>query len=99
MFLNTYQDLYRLGANEIIRDLSNNGFIVVVPQNVISKKTVIVWNVDKSLFQKEEDVLVLKLSRCNQWLKVTQVSKFTNGYHMKIECDEIHMAVSPFMIC
>ena len=63
-FLKINEDLSRLTANEIICDLSNNGFIVVVPQKVVSKKTVIVWNVDKSLFQKEEDDLVLELNRC-----------------------------------
>ena len=52
----------------------------------------IIWNVDKTLFQKNEDELVLELTRCNQWLKVSKVSKFTNGYHIKIECDEVRMA-------
>ena len=51
-----------------------------------------VWNAVNSIFQKEENDLLLELSRCNQWLKVTKVSKFTNGHHIKIECDEVHMA-------
>ena len=92
VFLNTNEDVSRITANEVVINLCNNGFIVVVPQHIISKKTVIIWNVDKSIFQKEENELVLEINRCNQWLKVTKVSKFTNGFHIKIECNEVRMA-------
>ena len=82
VFSNTNEDLSRLPANEVINDLINNGFMVVVSQKIISKKTVIVWNVDKSLFLKRENKLGLELNRCNQWLTVAKVSKFTNGSHI-----------------
>ena len=81
---NTNEDVSRITANEVIIDLSNNGFSVVVPQHIISKKTVIIWNVDKSIFQKEENELVFEITCCNQWLKVAKVSKFTIGFHLKI---------------
>ena len=84
VFLNVNEDLSRLTTNETISDLSNIGFSIVVPQKIVSKKTVIIWNVDKTLFQKNEDELVLELTRSNQWLKVSKVSNFTNGYHIKI---------------
>ena len=37
-FPNTNEDFSRITANEVIIDLSNNGFGVVVPQHIISKK-------------------------------------------------------------
>ena len=40
----------------------------------------ILWNVDKTLIQKEEDGVVAK------------VSKLTNGYPIKVECNGVHMA-------
>ena len=52
--LKAIEDVYRITANEVIINLSNNGFIVVVPQRIISKKTVIIENVDKFIFQKDE---------------------------------------------
>ena len=70
VFLIAYEDLSRLTTNETISDLSINGFSVVVSQKIVSKKTVIIRNVDKTLFQKNEDQLVFELTRCNQWLKV-----------------------------
>ena len=84
LFFNANEDLSRLTTNETISDLSINGFSVVVPQKIASKKTVIIWKVDKTLFQKNEDELVLVLTRYNQWLKVSKVSKLTFGYHIKI---------------
>ena len=39
VFPNTSEDVSHLTANEFISDLSNNGFIIVVPQKIISKKT------------------------------------------------------------
>ena len=85
VFLNANEDLSRLAINENISDLSNNGFIVAVPQKKkVYKKTVMILNVDNSLFQKNWNELVLELTRCNQWLKVSKVSKFTNSYHKKI---------------
>ena len=92
VFLNTNQDVSRITANEVISDLSNNGFSVVVPEHKFSKKIVIIWNIDKSIFQKEENELALEITRCNQWLKVAKVSKFINSYHLKIECNEVQMA-------
>ena len=65
-FLDANEDVSRITANEVVTNLSNNGFIVVVPQHIISQKTVIIWNVDKSIFQKEENELVLEINRCNQ---------------------------------
>ena len=91
-FLNINEDLPRLTANEVNIDLSNNDFIVVVPKKVTSKKTVIVWNVHNYLFKKEDHEVVLELTRCNQWFKVEKVSKFTNVYHTKVECNEVRMA-------
>ena len=38
VFLNANEDLSRLTTNETICDLSINGFSVVVPQKLISKK-------------------------------------------------------------
>ena len=35
VFINPNEDLSRLTANEIISDLSNNGFIAVVPPKII----------------------------------------------------------------
>ena len=92
VFLNNNEDLSRLTVNEITSDLGNDGFIVVVPQKIFYKKAVNIWNVDEPLFQKDQDELVFEFTRCNQWLKVSKVSKFTNGYHIKIECDEVRMA-------
>ena len=92
VFLNTNENLCCLTANERTSDLSNYDFIVVVIQKVISKKTVIIWNVDKSLFQKEENYLALELIHYNQWLKVAKVSKLTIGYQIKFEFDEVHLA-------
>ena len=51
----------------------------------------IIWNVDKSIFKKEENELVLEISRCNQWFEVVKVSKSTNGYHLKIRFNEVRM--------
>ena len=90
--LNTKEDVSCITANEVNENLSNNDFIVVVPQHIITKKTVIIWNVNKSIFQKEENELVLEFIRCNQWLKIAKVSKFTNGYHIKVEYTEVRMA-------
>ena len=84
VLLNANEDLSRLTTNETISDLSINSFSVFAPQKMISKKTVIIWNVDKTLFHKNGDELALELTRCEQWLKVSKVSKFTNGYHMKV---------------
>ena len=52
----------------------------------------IICNVYKAIFQKEENHLVLEITRCNQLLKVVKISKLTNGYHLKIECYEVQMA-------
>ena len=38
VFLNTNEDVSRLTTNEVILELGNNGFSVVVPQHIISKK-------------------------------------------------------------
>ena len=91
-FLNTNEDVFRITANEVINGLVNNGFSVVMPQHLFSKKAVNKLNFNKSFFQKEENELVLEITCCNQWLKVAKVSKFTNGYHIKIECNEVRMA-------
>ena len=32
---------------------------------------------------------MLEITRCNQWVKVSTVSKFTNCYHIKFECDQV----------
>ena len=37
-FLNTNEDVSRINANDVIIELNNNGFLVVVPQLIISKK-------------------------------------------------------------
>ena len=93
VFLNTNEGFFRLTADEIVGELSKNSFIVVVPHKIVPKKIGVIWKVDKFLFKKYEDELVLELNRCNQWLTVSKVSKFTNGYHMNIECDEVRMTI------
>ena len=35
VFLNTNEDVSRITANEVVTNLCNNGFIVVVPQHII----------------------------------------------------------------
>ena len=52
VFLNANEDIFRLSTNKTISDLSINGFSVFVPQIIVSYKTVITWNIDKTLFQK-----------------------------------------------
>ena len=63
-----------------------------MPQKIFYKKAVNIWNVDEPLFQKDQDELVFEFTRCNQWLKVSKVLMLTNGYHIKIECDNVRMA-------
>ena len=59
VFLNA-NEVSCLTTNETIRDLSINGLSVVVLQKIVSRKTVIIWNVDKILFQKNMMNLCLK---------------------------------------
>ena len=92
VFFNANEYLSRPTTNEILSNLSNNVLIVVVQRKIVSKKNVIIGKVDKNLFQNNEDELVLEFTGCNQWLKVSKVSNFTNGYHIKIESDEVRMA-------
>ena len=54
VFLNTNEDVSCLTATKVIIDLSNHGLSFVVPQHIISKITVIIWNFDKSILQKKE---------------------------------------------
>ena len=51
VFLNANEDLSRFTTNEINSDLSIIDF-GVVPRKIVSKKTVIIWNVDKTLLRK-----------------------------------------------
>ena len=52
----------------------------------------IIWNVDKYILQKEENELVLELTRCTQFLKIAKASKFTNEYHIEVESNAVRMA-------
>ena len=46
----------------------------------------------KSLFLKDEDEMVLGLTRCYGWLKVSKISELKNMYHIKLECGEVRIA-------
>ena len=76
-FMNSPSDLSKLISSDIRERLASQGFEVVIPYNVLCKKTVIVWNIDPEIFKADNQLLIREIkvqSRTgnNRTIKVQQ---------------------------
>ena len=63
------------------------------------QKVVIIWNIDKSVFEKDEDEVVLEKTRCSQRLKILKVSMFINVYLIVNYCKNSSSKSKPRKLC
>ena len=92
LYFSTNEDPSVLIAKEIFKRLNDHSFNVKVPFSMMTKKLVIAWNVDESLFKKSERDLAVEVTRCDHKISLSGVTKFHKGFPMKVEREEIGMS-------
>lgn len=87
------EDIDKIFTEEVSRDLRSNNFTPILPPEIRSKRTVIIFNVDKYIFEHSESEIQQEFQSKNQWIGgIEQIFKFPNKNIMKIQFSNTNAA-------